>query len=59
MEFKNETDSEKFIMFLSFDRSMEFFFVCACCVCVLDGLFVDFWYGYISRRRKAMFHQKM
>ena len=34
MEFKNETQTEKFtIMFLSFDRSISSFFLCACCVC--------------------------
>ena len=32
-EFKNETQTEKFIMFLSFDRSISSFFLCACCVC--------------------------
>ena len=50
---------KKVCFFFSIDRSKSFFVCKALCVCVLDGLFVDFWYGYISRRRRAMFHQKM
>lgn len=40
MEFKNETQTEKFtIMFLSFDRSISsFFFVCVLCVFWMDFL---------------------
>ena len=53
MEFKNETQTENYILFLSFDRSISSFF-CVRVVCVLDGLLSILVRVYIERRKAVL-----